>query len=655
MENRGAVKRFTGLDGIKGLALTAIVLYHCIQQRLPGGFYGVDVFFTVSGFLIATSLFRSLHQRGSLNLKRYVAHRLSRLYPALILMIPVMATLGLLIDRDALVSIKSQIITALFGGYNWYAIIEGQSYFDQMNPQIFRHLWFISVLIQFYIIVPLVAWAMWRIRRTHYASLVPLGLAALSAGLIWLLYQPGQDPTRVYFGTDTHSMGLMLGVALAWWVSAAQSQGGRTPVRSEAAVQEPQQHDVNGSMEDVEDIEDPDVHGLPRGTTSMVYRAWTACAPVLAFISLLALIVMCVSGTQDDFAFRGGIIIASLLAVVLIAGTITPGSWMQDLMTFKPLAAFGRYSYGIYLWHWPMWILSAMVSVRLCRGSGIGTLFLTMAFTALAATFSWLMVEKPIAGHSVLFAIVPRGEATTRQVVRAIIVDVVLVASLVGCFHAVANAPERSSMQVQLEEQARKLGLNMRKEAHDADAATRENGDMLRLPAPPPRKPRPPMPKGDEITAIGDSVMLASAKGLASVFPGIQTDATVSRSMVAAPGMLQADLKSGSLRRWVMLGLGTNTQVTTDQLDQVHDLIGPNRVLVLVNAHGDRTWIPPTNQVMADYANTHSDNVVLVDWDAAAGANTQVLAADGIHPSMTSDLYAQTVKTAIEQWVKGRR
>ena len=163
------------------------------------------------------------------------------------------------------------------------------------------------------------------------------------------------------------------------------------------------------------------------------------------------------------------------------------------------------------------------------------------------------------------------------------------------------------------------------------------------------------MPKGDEITAIGDSVMLASAKGLASVFPGIQTDATVSRSMVAAPGMLQADLKSGSLRRWVMLGLGTNTQVTTDQLDQVHDLIGPNRVLVLVNAHGDRTWIPPTNQVMADYANTHSDNVVLVDWDAAAGANTQVLAADGIHPSMTSDLYAQTVKTAIEQWVKGRR
>lgn len=106
------MKRFVGLDGIKGLALIAIVLYHCMQQRLPGGFYGVDVFFTVSGFLIAVSLIRSLAKTGSLNLVRYIPKRAVRLYPALFLLIPVIVSVGWLFDHDILVSIRDQVITA---------------------------------------------------------------------------------------------------------------------------------------------------------------------------------------------------------------------------------------------------------------------------------------------------------------------------------------------------------------------------------------------------------------------------------------------------------------------------------------------------------------------------------------------------------------
>lgn len=105
------MKRFVGLDGIKGLALIAIVLYHCMQQRLPGGFYGVDVFFTVSGFLIAVSLIRSLAKTGSLNLVRYIPKRAVRLYPALFLLIPVIVSVGWLFDHDILVSIRDQVIT----------------------------------------------------------------------------------------------------------------------------------------------------------------------------------------------------------------------------------------------------------------------------------------------------------------------------------------------------------------------------------------------------------------------------------------------------------------------------------------------------------------------------------------------------------------
>lgn len=127
------MKRFVGLDGIKGLALIAIVLYHCMQQLLPGGFYGVDVFFTVSGFLTATSLIRSLNTTGTLNLVRFIPKRAVRLYPALLLLIPVIVSAGWLFDHDMLVSIRDQAITVLLGCYNWYAIGTGQSYFDQMN------------------------------------------------------------------------------------------------------------------------------------------------------------------------------------------------------------------------------------------------------------------------------------------------------------------------------------------------------------------------------------------------------------------------------------------------------------------------------------------------------------------------------------------
>lgn len=175
------MKRFVGLDGIKGLALIAIVLYHCMQQRLPGGFYGVDVFFTVSGFLIAVSLIRSLAKTGSLNLVRYIPKRAVRLYPALFLLIPVIVSVGWLFDHDILVSIRDQVITVLLGCYNWYAIAGGQSYFDQMNPQVFRHLWFIGVLMQFYVIVPFIVWLMWKLRQTKLSSLIPLGLAAFSS------------------------------------------------------------------------------------------------------------------------------------------------------------------------------------------------------------------------------------------------------------------------------------------------------------------------------------------------------------------------------------------------------------------------------------------------------------------------------------------
>lgn len=239
---------------------------------------------------------------------------------------------------------------------------------------------------------------------------------------------------------------------------------------------------------------------------------------------------------------------------------------------------------------------------------------------------------------------VPLRTNKKNHVARVIAVDVILVLSLAGCVQGIAHAPAKTAMQIQLEQQAAQLE-RIQKTEHV----------LLRHAVPAPPKPKHEMPTGDQITAIGDSVMLASSQGLSEVFPGIQTDASVSRSIMVAPELIGNDLSAGSLRQWVLIGLGTNSAITPDQLDQIRNMIGPDRVLVLVNAHGDRTWIPPTNQVLADYAAAHPDNVVLVDWDATANANAQVLGSDGIHPSMDSDIYAKAVKQAIEQWIASGR
>lgn len=220
------MKRFVGLDGIKGLALIAIVLYHCMQQRLPGGFYGVDVFFTVSGFLIAVSLIRSLAKTGSLNLVRYIPKRAVRLYPALFLLIPVIVSVGWLFDHDILVSIRDQVITVLLGCYNWYAIAGGQSYFDQMNPQVFRHLWFIGVLMQFYVIVPFIVWLMWKLRQTKLSSLIPLGLAAFSSIAMWVCAQRRPHPRLLRHRYPQHGPDAGCGSRL---VGHRSSVGPRSP------------------------------------------------------------------------------------------------------------------------------------------------------------------------------------------------------------------------------------------------------------------------------------------------------------------------------------------------------------------------------------------------------------------------------------------
>ena len=600
-------RRFVGLDGLKGIALIAIVLYHCDEGVLHGGFLGVDVFFTISGFLIFSSLLNHIDAGKGINLGEYYLKRFRRIYPALFALIPLTVTMAWLINRDMLVGVRDQIITVLLGCYNWYAISSGDSYFSQMNPDMFRHLWFMSLLMQFYLLAPLIVCLLRKIINRWAPVCVLVSFAIASAISMGLQYHPGADPTRVYFGTDTHAMGLWLGAALAWTLPILRHEDGR--------VGEP--------------------HMMER-----FHRAWGRIGPALAFAALLALLWLLWHVGQGPVAFRGGIITASVLAVVLIAGSIPFGSWMQDLLVFKPLALIGHYSYGIYLWHWPLWLLVKAVFPQWGAPHANRVLLITVALTVCFAGMSWSLFERPVLrnGFGALFGV--SDEKGCRVKARKYVTIAVTIGFCITGGYAVVHAPACTSVEQALQANAKLL---LRQQRHSPLA--RRNPPM-------PRKPLHKMPNGAQMSAIGDSVMLASSKGLQDLFPNIIVDAEVSRSMTKAEGLVNQLKARGNLRSWVLIGLATNSVVTDDQLNDLLNDIGPDRVLVLINAHAPVSWVQGTNEVLKNFAAAHANTVVLVDWDQAISAHSDELAGDGIHPGMSNTIYAQAVKDSIAAWIK---
>ncbi|WP_081892113.1 acyltransferase family protein [Bifidobacterium biavatii] len=608
--------RYRSMDGIKGLALIGIIWYHLSPLSLHGGFVGVDMFFTVSGFLLGLSLLRECVTRGAVDVKRFYLRRIVRLWPAMVFMVTATVSLDYLFDRDALVGVAGKSIAAVTFTSNWYEIFTGGSYFASTSPQPLRHLWFVALLAQVTIVLP---WLVMLVRKTvpeRFRIAVPLGLAAVSALLMWVLYRPDVDPTRVYFGTDTHCFGIMLGLALAWLVT--ESQRHEWPI--------------------------PD---LARQV-----------APWLATVALVWLIVLMMRVDQDASAFRGGLLTAAVLSVVLLAGSITSGSWMENLFVWRPLALLGRYSYGIYLWHWPLFLMYQSLLPG-WRGRGMWLIrLLALVSAGLMTAVSWWLVERPLA---LLIDPSKKTDGDSRKlfgadpsVMRIVVAVPLTIALVVGCVFGYRNAPAKSSVQQMLEANQSVLDQQAHKRASDAKAAAeakRRAAEEAKRRAQAQAEAEKTL-KGDQITVVGDSVTVGSSPALNDLLPGIVIDAKVSRFVRDAPGIVSNLKAQGQLRKYVVVSLNTNGNVTTQDYEDIAAAAGDGHVLVIVNGYGDRTWIPTANQAAVDYVRAHPATATIADWNSAIGAHTDMLTSDGIHPEPEGQkLYAQTVKDAIVGWI----
>ncbi|GAA3896483.1 hypothetical protein GCM10022381_42410 [Leifsonia kafniensis] len=622
--------RWTGLDGLRALAVIAVIAYHFFPTVLPGGYIGVDVFFVISGFLITSLLLRERARSGRISLGRFWTRRVRRLVPPLIPVLLVCATAALLVGGDVLVGLGRQILGALTFSYNWVSIGANASYFTTDQPELFRNLWSLAVEEQFYLVWPLAVAALLFIPRPRLRLLLVLAVGAASALWMAVMYTPDADPTRVYFGSDTHSFGLAIGAALALILWQRSINPGATAGT-----------DLSGRIGS----------WLPR------LRPW------IGLVALLALAAFSLLMPADSpVAYRGGLIAVSLVSAVAIWAGIGAGRFGQRLDS-RPLRYLGARSYGIYLWHWPILVLlqlawpastaNAASPAHAARTLLIGALALVLTLLAAGASYRWL--EQPIRrlgfGGSIRRVNARlRGTRVQRQTVLAALAAVLLLGA--GTTAALAAAPAHTSAESVIERG--KQAMDAATPADHTPAPT-ASGTAMPTPAPPPPIVIPlraevseaVIPAGARISAVGDSVMLASAPELQQAFPGIAIDAAVSRGMQAAPDILNTLKTTGQLRELVVIGLGTNGPIDDADLERITVAIGPNRQLVMVNAFADRDWTAGVNATLADFS-AHHRRIELADWSTAIAPHTDVLAEDNIHPGPTGGrIYADTVGSAV--------
>ncbi|WP_166997651.1 acyltransferase family protein [Paramicrobacterium fandaimingii] len=586
--------RYAGLDGLRALAVAGVLVYHLFPGALPGGFIGVDVFFVISGFLITSLLMRERHTQGRINLRDFWTRRARRILPALILVVTASTTAALVIGGDVLVRIGRQILGASTFSYNWVEIATGGSYFDALSPEMFRTLWSLAVEEQFYIVWPLLLLALLLLPSRWLRAGVLV--AASIASALWMarLFAPGADATRVYYGTDTHAFGLLIGAALAVLLEGRLGAG------------------------------------LPKRNGPVIRTLFD----VVGAIALIGVMVLAFAlGDGDDATYRGGLALASLLTVIVITAAIRPGSVLGSRLDAGALRWLGRRSYGVYLWHWPIFTLTlAMSGSTATQAPPVTASLIAIVITLAASELSFRFVETPVRTRGFRNCARTLGRAFRTSVPRAAIsIGIIAVALvLVGSTGtAMAVAPQSSSVEQLI--------------------ANAQKSSQTKAEDPKPTKPAQSAVTGENITAVGDSVMLAAAPALEDSLPGIDIDASVSRSMYTAPGILEDLEQQGRLRSTVIIGLGTNGPVNESTLDEIVDVIGADRHLILVNAYAPRDWIAGVNTELDSFAAARRTSVI-ADWrDAIDPRADELLATDHIHPGYEGGtVYAEAIMRSLQ-------
>ena len=588
------IRRLPGLDGLRGIAVLAVIIYHADVSLLVGGFLGVDVFFVLSGFLITSLLIEELTRTNSVDRARFYIRRIRRLMPALFLVLFFSVLVSGLFVLDAAYHVRRDLPWAITFVLNWSYLFFEQSYFVNISrPPLLQHLWSLSVEEQFYVVWPIMLIALYKVKIgnvTPRAKIFIASAALAIASTAWMIHLSvsngfpiPNDPSRVYFGTDTHAMGLLVGCAAAALWRSDRLNERLTPDRAAA------------------------MNGL--GLLSLAGLAY-----FFVFVSEL-----------NEFLYRGGFLVLSLLTAVLVVIAAHPGLKFGSRLGNPVLKWFGDRSYGIYLWHWPIFVLMR---------SGIDiqwpdpiAFVVKVAIVLVISDLSYRFVELPIRKGAIgsrltvwRAAGVPRPQARTLMTTAVTIV--VLSASLVGMYRV--PAPDAGNL-------TGIGGITAIDEDPVAvvEAVVAPNADPL-ISAQQATQVRNEIQAKIPPVVFGDSVVLGARESLKAVMGEISIDAAVSRQPEEIAERIRARRDEKRLGPDVVIHMGTNGIVQEEDLKPILEELSDRRRVVVVNVRVPRVWMKPTNEMIESLV-VQYPNVRLADWNAVSKGKKSYFAPDGVH------------------------
>jgi peptidoglycan/LPS O-acetylase OafA/YrhL len=582
MSSEKPVRHIASIDGLRAIAVTAVVLYHLGISWLPGGFLGVDLFFVISGYVITRLILDSINKSGALDLRGFYWARLRRIYPGFLFMVfSTIIFIGVWAP-EAIKRFLTDLPYALVGMMNWALVARQQDYFESIGrPPLLQHTWSLAVELQFYLIWPIILLTVLKYFGKANVARVALIIAMFSgAALFFVSLQldaaNAQQVSHIYFGTDTHSLGLFLGAALA-------------------------------------------VSWIPQNLSSNIAKRAQDVIDGIGVFGLLGLMATFLfidanNATSYQIAFP----LAAIFGCLVIISLVHPASRFAPLISSAPFTWVGQRSYGIYIWHWVVFQVTRP-SVDLTGETW--ALYLARVLLVLAlADISLRWVEIPFRQGNIQNWVrgikyrAPRVQLRHKAYILLSILSLVAVSASIS-----AQAISKSELAAE-----QLLNESMSIEDEDLTASTGDLGSTT------------------GVWVTGDSVILGVRAKLERQVHISLINARVGRQapeLLAAMGVDQISVPESP----IVFNLGNNNKLSLETVSEIFETVKNQPQIVVVNTAVPRSWRDENNKIIATVAANYP-NVKLVDWNKISEGKPQLFAPDGVHLSpMGSDAYVAAI------------
>ena len=577
------------IDSLRALAVLAVIIYHIDVNYLPGGFLGVDLFFVLSGYLISSLIIKEYKKTGTLNLYNFYMRRARRLLPAVYFMITVCLLFMVLFNG---VLLRKSHLDAVFGyiySSNWWYIFHKLDYFDSFGAQSpFKHLWSLAIEEQFYMFFPLIFLIFNRRKKEEGQSsslnknflYIVLGLILISLVTHILLFDIN-NINRIYFGTDTRAFSLLVGV-------------------------------VGALVYPMDKLSSP-----TNAKESVLYS-------VVSLTSISTLIaIMFYTSEYNTWLYRGGFLLVAVLGLIIIISSGKQHTFISKALSFRPIVFIGKISYSLYLWHFPIIVLTTPVSE--IGNPNLFYVTLRIILTFIAATLSYLFVEtsiRKLGFVNYINLLYKRIRKLRLNVKRGIVSSfaVVLILSVMGLFGK--GVPFLSTAFIkEMDANKESQFLNNENNAENNPNQSEEKKEN--------EQNNKEEKKYSTLLIIGDSLTVDIGEKVKEKYPGAIIDGKISRQLTAATTTAQNYTKYNSENTAVIFQLGTNGPFTEAQAEELIKLFDKSDIY-FVNVKVPRAWEKTVNTALNDLKEKHQ-NITIVDWYSVANSQGDYFEPDRVH------------------------